>query len=100
MTDHQREACRPARPVPLMVVAGTVAPVQSYDGWLLPSGRLLSVPETLEFRQTCYDERREFLRSNDAAWGQVRNPIVAFTAIRPPFLPSWFSSSSPTLMCI
>ena len=54
MTDHQREACRPARPVPLMVVAGTADPVQSYDGWLLPSGRLLSVPETLEFWRTLH----------------------------------------------
>ena len=54
MTDHQREACRPARPVPLMAVAGTADPVQSSDGWLLPSGRLLSVPETLEFWRTLH----------------------------------------------
>jgi polyhydroxybutyrate depolymerase len=49
MTDHQREDCRPARPVPLMVVAGTMDRVQMYDGWLAPQGRLLSVPETLEY---------------------------------------------------
>jgi polyhydroxybutyrate depolymerase len=49
MTDLQREDCRPARPVPLMVVAGTMDHVQPYDGWLFPRGRLLSVPETLEY---------------------------------------------------
>ena len=49
MTDHQREDCRPARPVPLMVIAGTMDRVQPYDGWLFPQGRLLSVPETLEY---------------------------------------------------
>jgi polyhydroxybutyrate depolymerase len=49
MTEFQREECRPARPVPLMVVAGTNDRVQMYDGWLAPRGRLLSVPETLEY---------------------------------------------------
>jgi polyhydroxybutyrate depolymerase len=49
MTEYQRGDCRPARPVPLMVVAGTMDRVQPYDGWLLPLGRLLSVPETLEY---------------------------------------------------
>jgi len=49
MTDHQREDCRPVRPVPLMVVAGTSDTAQPYDGWLFPRGRLLSVPETVEY---------------------------------------------------
>jgi polyhydroxybutyrate depolymerase len=49
MTEYQREDCRPARPVPLMVVAGTMDRSQPYDGWLFPHGRLLSVPETLEY---------------------------------------------------
>jgi polyhydroxybutyrate depolymerase len=49
MTDHQREDCRPARPVPIMVIAGTNDSVQTYDGWLFSKGRLLSVPETMEF---------------------------------------------------
>jgi polyhydroxybutyrate depolymerase len=49
MTEYQREDCRPARPVPLMVIAGTNDLVQMYDGWLGPRGRLLSVPETLEY---------------------------------------------------
>jgi polyhydroxybutyrate depolymerase len=49
MSEYQREDCRPARPVPLMVVAGTNDRVQMYDGWLALLGRLMSVPETLEF---------------------------------------------------
>jgi polyhydroxybutyrate depolymerase len=49
MTDPQREDCRPARPVPIMALAGTNDWAQSYDGWLTEMGRLLSVPETMEF---------------------------------------------------
>jgi polyhydroxybutyrate depolymerase len=49
MTEFQREDCRPARPVPLLVIAGTNDLVQPHDGWLFPRGRLLSVPETLEY---------------------------------------------------
>jgi polyhydroxybutyrate depolymerase len=49
MTDGQMADCRPARPVPIMVVAGTNDPVQAYDGWIFPGFRLISVPETLEF---------------------------------------------------
>jgi polyhydroxybutyrate depolymerase len=49
MTEYQREDCRPARPVPLLIIAGTMDRVQPYDGWLFPRGRLLSVPETVEY---------------------------------------------------
>jgi polyhydroxybutyrate depolymerase len=49
MTDGQLEPCRPARLVPLLVIAGTNDRTQSYDGWLAPDFRLLSVPETMEF---------------------------------------------------
>jgi polyhydroxybutyrate depolymerase len=49
MTVHQREDCKPTRPVPIVVIAGTNDTTQWYDGWLFPAGRLLSVPESLEF---------------------------------------------------
>jgi polyhydroxybutyrate depolymerase len=49
ITEYQRDDCRPTRPVPLMVIAGTNDVTQMYDGWLGPRGRLLSVPETLEY---------------------------------------------------
>jgi polyhydroxybutyrate depolymerase len=49
MTEFQRQDCKPAKAVAMMAVDGTNDPVQSYDGWLAPLGRLLSVPETLEY---------------------------------------------------
>jgi polyhydroxybutyrate depolymerase len=49
MTGAQIAECNPARAVPLMVVAGTDDPMQSYDGFLTRTSRLLSVPETVEF---------------------------------------------------
>jgi polyhydroxybutyrate depolymerase len=49
MTEAQRDACNPSRPVPVFAVNGTGDPIQRYDGWLFPTGRLLSVPETMEF---------------------------------------------------
>jgi polyhydroxybutyrate depolymerase len=49
MTEPQREDCRPSRPVPIMALAGTGDWTQAYDGWFAEMGRLLSVPETMEF---------------------------------------------------
>jgi len=48
MTDHQIEDCRPSRPMPIIVIAGTFDNAQQYDGWIYPAGRQMSVPETLE----------------------------------------------------
>lgn len=52
MTEWQREDCTPGHPVPLFVVAGTNDRMQAYDGGIGPLGRLLSVPETIEFWRT------------------------------------------------
>ena len=49
MTEAQITLCKPARPVPLMVIAGTNDNNVRYDGWLTLDDRLTSVPETLEF---------------------------------------------------
>jgi polyhydroxybutyrate depolymerase len=49
MTEHQRTDCPKGPPRPMLVLAGTADLVQRYDGWLWPRGRLLSVPETMEF---------------------------------------------------
>jgi polyhydroxybutyrate depolymerase len=49
MTEYQRQDCRPAKPVPLMVMAGTHDLLQPYDGWLAPAGRLLSAAETMDY---------------------------------------------------
>ena len=59
MTDHQRDECHPARALPIMSVAGTDDHAERYDGDTTPNGRLLSVPETMEFWRNvdgCGDE--------------------------------------------
>jgi polyhydroxybutyrate depolymerase len=70
MTDHQREHCRPSRPIPIMVVAGTNDEAQWYDGQITRSGRLLSIPETLEFwrqRNGCSKETATSLPHRDSS---------------------------------
>jgi polyhydroxybutyrate depolymerase len=49
MTEPQRDECRPTRPIPIMVIAGTKDTSQPFGGVVLPFGRLLSVPETINF---------------------------------------------------
>lgn len=52
MTEHQRTDCPQGPARPMLVLAGSADLVQRYDGWLSPRGRLLSVPETMEFWRT------------------------------------------------
>jgi polyhydroxybutyrate depolymerase len=49
MLDTQVAACKPARAVPTVAIAGTNDSFVPYDGWATPRYRLLSVPETLDF---------------------------------------------------
>ncbi len=49
MFEAQVTACKPARPVPVMAIAGTNDVIVPYDGWLYPTGRLTSIAETMEF---------------------------------------------------
>jgi polyhydroxybutyrate depolymerase len=70
MTDHQREDCRPSRAIPMMVVAGTNDEAQWYDGQITRIGRLLSVPETMEYwrvRNGCPAETAVSLPHRDAS---------------------------------
>ena len=48
MAEAHRDACAAAYVPPIMVIAGTNDRILPYDGWLFPTGRELSVPETLE----------------------------------------------------
>jgi polyhydroxybutyrate depolymerase len=85
MTDHQREDCHPKRPVPMMVVAGTHDDSQWYDGIIASTGRLLSIPETMEYwrvRNGCAAESAEWLPHRDDTdptrvrlfeWSKCRN---------------------------
>ena len=49
MTEYQLQDCRPARPMPIMVLAGTADRAQSFGGAQGPLGRLMSVPDTMNF---------------------------------------------------
>jgi len=49
MTEYQREDCRPARAIPIMVLAGTADPAQAFNGAQGLHGRLLSVPDTMTY---------------------------------------------------
>src|SRR5262249_36547368 len=54
MTEYQREDCRPARAMPIMVLAGTADTTQSFGGGQGLVGRLLSVPDTMEYWRTLH----------------------------------------------
>jgi polyhydroxybutyrate depolymerase len=84
MTDHQREDCHPTRPIPLMVVAGTNDEAQWYDGQVTRSGRLLSVPETMEYwrlRNGCSAETAVSLPHRDAS-DPTRIRMIEWTGCR------------------
>ncbi len=49
MTEYQRDDCKPARVTPMLVLAGTADPSEPFNGVNWPMGRLLSVPETMNF---------------------------------------------------
>lgn len=48
MYQPHRDYCAATVPTPLMVIAGTNDRILPYDGWLFPTGRELSIPETME----------------------------------------------------
>ena len=48
MYQGHRDTCAATAPTPLMVIAGTDDRILPYDGWIFPTGRELSIPETME----------------------------------------------------
>ena len=48
MYQKHRDTCAAAVPIPLLVIAGTNDRSLPYDGWIFPTGRELSIPETME----------------------------------------------------
>ena len=48
MAEIHRDGCTPTDAPAIMVIAGTNDLSLPYDGWIFPTGRELSVPETLE----------------------------------------------------
>ena len=68
MTDAQIELCKPARSMPLLVIAGTADRSVRYDGQVRADYRITSIPETLEFWR-----RLHGCRSQNAALLAQRN---------------------------
>ena len=48
MYQKHRDTCAATAPTPLMVIAGTDDRILPYDGWIFPTGREISIPETME----------------------------------------------------
>ncbi|MDD9991784.1 MAG: hypothetical protein OXP75_08280 [Rhodospirillales bacterium] len=48
MYQRHRDNCAATVPIPLLVIAGTNDRSLPYDGWIFPTGRELSIPETME----------------------------------------------------
>lgn len=81
MTDGQLDSCHPARPVPLLALAGTADPSQPYEGRLYDGYRLASVPETMEFWRRlhgCTGEEAHRLPHQDGA-GPTRVALITWT---------------------
>ena len=48
MYQKHRDTCAATAPTPLMVIAGTDDRILPYDGWIFPTGREISILETME----------------------------------------------------
>ena len=48
MYQKHRDTCAATLPIPLLVIAGTDDRSLPYDGWIFPTGREISIPETME----------------------------------------------------
>ncbi|MDX1485735.1 MAG: PHB depolymerase family esterase [Alphaproteobacteria bacterium] len=74
MTVSQRSACRPARPVPLLILGGTADRFHAYAGARGQRGVLLSVPATVDFwrrRNRCGGESRHDLADRNREDGST-----------------------------
>jgi len=85
MLEAQRDACKPSRVMPIAVVAGTEDMNVPYDGWVLPNGRLMSIPELLEFwrrQHGCADQDARLLPQRDPSGPRIR--LVTWKGCRKP----------------
>jgi polyhydroxybutyrate depolymerase len=85
MMEKQREACKPEPAVPIAVIAGTNDFDLAYDGWIVGNGRLMSVPETLDFwrrQHGCTGQEGKLLPLRSPSGTRVR--LVSWTGCRQP----------------
>jgi len=60
--------CNAKTPAPIMVIAGTNDRILPYDGWLFPTGREASIPETMEhwrLMHGCKGQKTELLNDRE-----------------------------------
>ena len=72
MYQKHRDTCAATVPIPLLVIAGTNDRSLPYDGWIFPTGREISIPETMEhFRllHGCTGQKTDLLYDRDAEDG-------------------------------
>ena len=92
MYQGHRDTCTATVPTPLMVIAGTNDRILPYDGWLFPTGRELSIPETMEhFRllHGCTGQEHKLLDDRDTRdWSRVLEVVWTGcgtpNAVKPP----------------
>ena len=68
MYQKHRDTCAATLPIPLLVIAGTDDRSLPYDGWIFPTGREISIPETMEhFRllHGCSGQKSDLLYDRD-----------------------------------
>ena len=68
MYQKHRDTCAATLPIPLLVIAGTDDRSLPYDGWIFPTGREISIPETMEhFRllHGCTGQKSDLLYDRD-----------------------------------
>jgi len=80
MSEFQQVECTSARPAPLLMLAGTGDTFQAYAGVAVLLGRLVSVPDTLDFfrrRHRCTGEESEELPDRDPQDGTTVTVVRA-----------------------
>lgn len=85
MTESQRESCKNERAAPIAVIAGTNDLDLFYDGWIFSHGRLMSVPETLDFwrrQHDCTGQEGKLLPQRTSSGTRIR--VVTWTGCRVP----------------
>lgn len=85
MMEAQRDACKPARARPIAVIVGTADRSMPYDGWVFPNGRLLSVPETMDFwrrQHGCTEQSDKSLPASERSESRIR--LIQWAGCRQP----------------
>ena len=76
MFQGHRDNCVADPPAPIMVIAGTFDAILPYNGWLFPTGRELSIPETMEHFRLLHGCTGQKGRLLDDRYGRDRSRVL------------------------